>query len=112
MKKTNRSPCSIQTFAHETTKYLADWLDRPISELTGAKLVELHQQIHILPALGDYYYDALLPTDVQRWIDGALRRGWKSEKRGSNRATTKTVRRSYSPDTVRGWFSRVPHDDT
>jgi integrase len=45
MKKKNRSPRSIQTFEHETTKYLADWLDRPIAELTGAKLVELHQQI-------------------------------------------------------------------
>ena len=59
---------------------------------------------HILPALGDYYYDALLPTDVQRWIDGSLQRGWKSEKRGSKRPKTKAVRRSYSPDTVRGWF--------
>ena len=45
MKKTNRSTREIQTFEHETTQYLADWLDRPISELTGAKLVELHQQI-------------------------------------------------------------------
>lgn len=45
MKKKGRSPRSIQTFVHETTKYLADWLDKPFSEVTGAKLVELHQQI-------------------------------------------------------------------
>src|SRR5207253_2208937 len=45
MKKKNRSERSTGTFIHETSKYLADWLDRPISELTGAKLVELHQQI-------------------------------------------------------------------
>lgn len=45
MKKKNRSPRSIQTFVHETNKYLADWLDRPFSELTGEKLSELHQQI-------------------------------------------------------------------
>ena len=56
---------------------------------------------HILPALGDYYYDALLPTDVQRWIDDTLRRGWTSAKRGSKRNKSKAVRRSYSRDTVK-----------
>lgn len=45
MRKKGRSERSIQTFVHETSKYLADWLDRPFSELTGAKLIELHQQI-------------------------------------------------------------------
>jgi hypothetical protein len=45
MKKKGRSPRSIQTFTHETNKYLTDWLDRPFSELTGATLIELHQQI-------------------------------------------------------------------
>lgn len=45
MKKKGRSPRSIQTFIHETNKYLADWLDRPFSELTGEKLIELHQKI-------------------------------------------------------------------
>jgi integrase len=45
MRKKGRSDRSVQTFIHETNKYLADWLDRPFSELTGAKLVELHQQI-------------------------------------------------------------------
>ncbi|MEP6862946.1 MAG: integrase arm-type DNA-binding domain-containing protein [Deltaproteobacteria bacterium] len=45
MKKRGRAARSIQSFTHETTKYLADWLDRPFSELTGAKLIELHQQI-------------------------------------------------------------------
>jgi hypothetical protein len=45
MRKKRRSDRSIATFIHETNKYLADWLDRPFSELTGAKLIELHQQI-------------------------------------------------------------------
>jgi integrase len=45
MRKKNRSERSTGTFIHETNKYLAQWLDRPIAELTGAKLVELHQQI-------------------------------------------------------------------
>jgi integrase len=45
MKKKGRSPRSTQTFIHETNKYLRDWLDRPFSELTGEKLIELHQKI-------------------------------------------------------------------
>jgi len=45
MKKKGRSPRTIQTFVHETNKYLADWLDRPFAELTGEKLSELHQEI-------------------------------------------------------------------
>lgn len=61
-------------------------------------------EIHILPALGSFYYDALLPTDVQRWIDSSVIRGWTSEKRGSRRRKTKSVRRAYSRDTVKGWF--------
>jgi len=58
---------------------------------------------HVLPALGDLYYDALTPQDVQRWIDDALKRGWTSEKRGSMRIS-KTARRAYTRDTVAGWF--------
>src|SRR5262249_54715930 len=45
MRKKGRSERSTGTFIHETNKYLADWLDRPFAELTGAKLIELHQQI-------------------------------------------------------------------
>jgi len=58
---------------------------------------------HILPALGDYYYDVLTPADVQKWIDESMRRGWTSEKRGSKRKN-KAARRAYSSDTVKGWF--------
>src|ERR1041384_580827 len=45
MRKRGRAERSIATFVHETNRYLADWLDRPFSELTGARLIELHQQI-------------------------------------------------------------------
>jgi integrase len=61
-------------------------------------------EIHILPALGDLYYDAVTQRDVQRWIDETLLRGWTSESRGSKREQTKAVRRSYTRDTVAGWF--------
>lgn len=45
MRKKRRAQRSIDSFTHETSKYLADYLDRPIAELTGAKLIELHEQI-------------------------------------------------------------------
>lgn len=51
---------------------------------------------HILPALGDYYYDVITPMDVQKWIDDAIVNGWKSPN--------SEERRTYSAFTVRVWF--------
>jgi integrase len=51
---------------------------------------------HILPALGDYYYDAITPMDVQKWIDDAIRTGWRTQLTDEQRW--------YSPYTVRVWF--------
>lgn len=51
---------------------------------------------HILPALGDYYYDVITPMDVQKWIDDAIVNGWRSTK--------SEERRTYSAFTVRVWF--------
>lgn len=45
MRRRNRSEQSIATMKKEIEKYLADWLDRPITELTGADLVKLHDRI-------------------------------------------------------------------
>ena len=45
MRAKKRATRSIETLEHEITKYLADWLDRPIAELTGAALVEVHASI-------------------------------------------------------------------
>jgi integrase len=45
MRRRNRSEQTIATMKKEVEKYLSDWLDRPIAELTGAKLVKLHDQI-------------------------------------------------------------------
>jgi hypothetical protein len=87
-------------------KFAKSWIESKALKLDSTTLRTYADALenHILPALGDYYYDALSPTDVQRWIDDALLRGWTSEKRGSKRSKTKAVRRSYSRDTVRGWF--------
>jgi hypothetical protein len=46
--------------------------------------------------LGDYYYDALTSSDVQKWIDTMTRRGWWSEEKGSKNEKTKKVRRTYT----------------
>ena len=87
-------------------EFAKSWIESKALKLDSTTLRTYADALenHILPALGNYYYDALLPTDVQRWIDGALLRGWTSEKRGSKQDKTKTVRRSYSRDTVQGWF--------
>lgn len=44
-RKKGRSPRTVQTFEYEMGKYLSAWLDRPIAELTGAVLVEMHESI-------------------------------------------------------------------
>ncbi len=63
---------------------------------------------HILPALGDYYYDAITSQDVQKWIDRAVMRGWSTEKRHSRGKATKSaskkVRRAYSRSSIAVWF--------
>src|SRR5262249_37868511 len=45
MRKKQRAERSVATLETEVEKYLAAWLDRPIAELTGAALVELHERI-------------------------------------------------------------------
>ena len=60
----------------------------------------------MLPAVGDFYYDALTPMDVQRWIDESIRRGWTSERRVSRgrKRNAKEGRRAYSRGAVAVWF--------
>ncbi len=55
---------------------------------------------HILPALGNYYYDALTRRDVQEWVDRCLTGQWGPEGK---------KRRPYKLRTVRGWY-RVLHN--
>ena len=87
-------------------EFAQSWIESKTLKLDSstAKTYADALENHILPALGDYYYDVLTPRDVQRWIDNALLRGWTSEKRGSKRSETKTVRKPYTRDTVAGWF--------
>lgn len=45
MHKRRRSERSVATIEKEVTKYLADWLDRPIVDLTGAELDALVKRL-------------------------------------------------------------------
>jgi len=58
---------------------------------------------HILPALGNYYYDALTTQDVQRWIDDAIRNGYTIEVRNEAGELVKQ-RRAYSRNSIGVWF--------
>ena len=62
---------------------------------------------HILPALGDFYYDALTSRDVQRWIDDAIRRGWVTEARApQSKKEGKNERRPYTRRAIAGGSGR------
>ena len=54
---------------------------------------------HILPALGDYYYDQLMSTDVQKWIDSEVVRGWTTSVKGRKDKKVKD-RRGYSRNSI------------
>lgn len=45
LRKRKRSEQTIATVKKEIEKYLADWLDRPLSELHGTDLIALHERI-------------------------------------------------------------------
>lgn len=50
---------------------------------------------HVLPILGDYWYDALTKADVQGWVDECFAKAWKT-KGGEKKA--------YRRNSVHGWF--------
>ena len=51
--------------------------------------------LHVLPALGDFFYDALTWREVQAWVDNAL-----VDQRTLKSGKTKP----YSRESVHGWF--------
>jgi hypothetical protein len=50
---------------------------------------------HVLPVLGDYWYDALTKTDVQKWVDDCFSATWK---------TPTGKKKRYRRGSVHGWF--------
>ena len=45
MRKENASPRSIGTIESEVPRLLGEWMDRPIAELKGSHLIELHNRL-------------------------------------------------------------------
>ncbi|MCE9578960.1 MAG: site-specific integrase [Deltaproteobacteria bacterium] len=87
--------------------YARSWIESKAHKLDSNTIRTYTDALetHVLPALGDFYYDVLTSRDVQRWIDGAVLRGWTSEARGSKRRTNvKQARRAYSRNSVAVWF--------
>lgn len=58
---------------------------------------------HILPALGDFFYDSLTSQDVQRWIDDKIRNGYTLEVRNEEGKLVKQ-RRAYARNSIKVWF--------
>ena len=92
LRRLTRSPGG-QAQKVRVGEFAKSWIESKTLKLDSATARTYADALenHILPALGDYYYDALLPTDVQRWIDDALLRGWTSEKRGSKQDKTMSM---------------------
>jgi integrase len=86
-------------------EYAKEWLESKKLRIDAstAKTYEAALEKRILPTLGDYYFDALTSSDVQKWIDAMTRRGWWSEEKGSKTAKKK-VRRTYTRKAMEVWF--------
>jgi integrase len=85
--------------------YARSWLESKALRLDPSTVQTYTDALedHILPALGDYYYDQLMSTDVQKWIDGEMLRGWTTDIKG-RKANSKKARRAYSRNSIAVWF--------
>lgn len=107
--------------------YARSWLRRKLArEEIGPETGDVYAaalEDHILPALGDYFYDSLTEADIQRWIDESLEKTWHTRKRrgqASKKAKCRRRRRGkckdactcarigevrkYGRPTVQNWF--------
>jgi len=98
----NTGPVAARMRVREYAKLWIESKKLRIDKST-ARTYESALDKRILPALGDYYYDALTSMDVQKWVDDAMRRGWASEEKGSKLAH-KQVRRPYTRKAIEVWF--------
>jgi integrase len=99
----NPSPAQKRMRVRE---YAKEWLASKKLRIDASTAItyEAALEKRILPMLGDYYYDALTSSDVQKWIDTMTRRGWWSEEKGSKNEKTKKVRRTYTRKSMEVWF--------
>lgn len=85
--------------------YARSWLESKALRLDASTVQTYTDALedHILPALGDYYYDQLMTTDVQKWLDNEMLRGWTTEVKG-RKDKKKKERRTYSRNSIGVWF--------
>lgn len=85
--------------------YARSWLESKALRLDASTVQTYTDALedHILPALGDFYYDQLMSTDVQKWLDGEMLRGWTTDVKG-RKDRKKKARRSYSRNSIGVWF--------
>jgi len=69
------------------TDYAKLWIESKAIRISAATATNycITLEKHILPKFGDVYYDVLAPSDVQGWVDNAIRSGY----------TLRTVKRWY-----------------
>jgi integrase len=85
--------------------YARSWIESKVLRLDASTVQTYTDALedHILPALGDYYYDQLMSTDVQKWLDNEMLRGWTTEVKG-RKDKKKKERRTYSRNSIGVWF--------
>lgn len=85
--------------------YAKSWIESKALRLDASTVKTYTDALedHILPALGDYYYDQLMSTDVQKWLDTEMLRGWTTEVKG-RKDKKKKERRLYSRNSIGVWF--------
>jgi integrase len=77
VKGRNRRRGSNRTAPRWRLRHLLDEVKAlKLDSNTGSRYTEALEQ-HALEALGDFYFDALKATDVQKWIDDEFREGYK-----------------------------------
>jgi integrase len=79
------------------TDFAKSWLESKAVSLDPgtARTYAAALEDHVLPVLGDFWYDALTKADVQKWVDDCFKKHW----------TTKSgVKKPYRRAAVHGWF--------
>lgn len=71
---------------------------------TTARTYALALDRHILPALGDFYYDELTCRHVQDWIDNSIRRGWTAQAKGRKGSQETSTRHPYRRSAISVWL--------
>ena len=83
-------------------EYAQSWMKSKvlkIDSVTADKYAECLEK-HILPTLGDFYYDMLTKRIVQEWVDRHLREGFETCAKDPR----KRKHKPYRVGTVRAWF--------